>query len=368
MTCLVTALATAAPPTKQPSPKVATKGAITPASRSAGSIDGLAILSAALDPRHRITTRRDCSHFVHDIYEQAGFSYQYASSPDLYAGVDEFRLVTNPQPGDLAVWRGHAGIIVNPAQHTFFSLLSSGPGVDQYDSPYWKRKGRPRFLRYVKAPPSVTSSPIRNASWKRFARSRDDEAGTDDPSVDESTERAAEAAPPAKLEQVQPHAQPEDAPVRHAIVVSSPKPQPAQVRDAFLQGCRDAESSLRGRDLFKSSQSLVVFGQLTVKKIHLSRNDGWVEVQIDEPVSLSDKKADVRKRTEHQRWTLTRRDRTSWELTPAPNTIYVTQTTAVHLLANELAQLTESTDSADKAEEKAQLARALNALLANSHE
>ncbi len=132
--------------------------------------DGLAILSAALDSRHHAGFASDCSHFVHGLYERAGFPYGYANSLDLYAGIDEFRRVANPQPGDLAVWRGHAGIVINPVQYSFFSLLRSGPGVESYNSPYWKRRGRPRFFRYVKAVPSgVLSSSIRAASLKPTA-------------------------------------------------------------------------------------------------------------------------------------------------------------------------------------------------------
>jgi hypothetical protein len=55
-----------------------------------------------------------------------------------------------PQPGDLVVWRGHVGIVVNPAQHIFYSAMRSGPGTDTYDAPYWKRRGQTRFYRYVK--------------------------------------------------------------------------------------------------------------------------------------------------------------------------------------------------------------------------
>ena len=129
--------------------------------------ESLAILGVALDSRHHVGFASDCSHFVHELYERAGFPYEYASSSDLYAGIDEFRRVANPQPGDLAVWRGHAGIVVNPAQHSFFSVLRSGPGVDSYDSPYWKQRGRPRFFRYVKpAPGSVVSTSMQTASLK----------------------------------------------------------------------------------------------------------------------------------------------------------------------------------------------------------
>ncbi len=87
---------------------------------------------------------------MHEIYERAGFEYEYASSSDLYAGTDEFRRVRHPQPGDLVVWPGHVGIVVNPAQRSFYSALNSGLGVDAYDAPYWKKRGHERFFRFVK--------------------------------------------------------------------------------------------------------------------------------------------------------------------------------------------------------------------------
>lgn len=316
------------------------------------SVDGLAILTAALDSRHRIVSRHDCSHFVHDLYEQAGFHYEYASSTDLYAGVDEFRQVTNPQPGDLAVWRGHVGIVVNPSQHSFFSLLRSGPGIDLYNSPYWRHRGQPRFFRYVKHAPAVASNPIRNASWQPFFRAEEDEPATDDPEAGES------ASSPKKMP-----GRPQQATAPRAVLVNASKPLPPQVRDAFLQICKEEEPALSGRDLFNSSQSLVIYEELRVKKVRLSGNAGWADVEIDEPVSISGQKAQTRKRTEHQRWALTRRAPASWELTPAPNTIYISQAAAVHLLADELARLTAANDSSDPIQEKAQLARLLDALL-----
>jgi cell wall-associated NlpC family hydrolase len=123
--------------------------------------EGLTILRVALDSRHHARSF-DCSHLVHALYDRAGFPYDYAPSSDLYVGIEDFRRVAHPQPGDLAVWPGHAGIVVNAAQHSFFSMLSSGPGVDFYDSPYWKQRGRPRFFRYLEtAPTGVLSSSLR---------------------------------------------------------------------------------------------------------------------------------------------------------------------------------------------------------------
>src|SRR5258707_10299302 len=63
--------------------------------------EGKAVVAVALDSRHHANSRRDCSHLVHAIFEQAGFPYQYANSASIYSGVSEFRQVGRPRPGDL---------------------------------------------------------------------------------------------------------------------------------------------------------------------------------------------------------------------------------------------------------------------------
>lgn len=326
--------------------------------------DGLAILGAALDSRHRSGSPADCSHFVHELYQRAGFPYEYASSLDLYAGADEFRRVQRPQPGDLAVWRGHAGIVINPVQHSFFSLLSSGPGVDSYDSPYWTQRGRPRFLRYVKAvPSSVLSSSSRTASLKPagLASTEPHAVVAEDAVADVSEESPGQTAASSKVEKIEPA----NTEAPH-VVVNSLRPKPDQVRAAFLQACQNAEETLRGRDLFKLAQSLVVFDHFEVRKVHVIGNQGWAEVQTDQLASLAGNKADLHKRSQRQRWSLRRRDNENWELTTPANTIYLPQHVAERLLAHELAQLTEDNPAApstSKTQQKGELARLLNVLL-----
>jgi hypothetical protein len=112
--------------------------------------DGLSVIAAALDSHLRVGPEPDCSHLVHAIYSLAGFPYSYVPSSDLYIGTPEFQRVLHPQAGDLVVWQGHAGIVVNPAQHVFFSALRSGLGTDAYDAPYWRDRGHARFYRYIK--------------------------------------------------------------------------------------------------------------------------------------------------------------------------------------------------------------------------
>jgi cell wall-associated NlpC family hydrolase len=56
----------------------------------------------------------DCSHFVQAIFDAVGLPFEYANSIKLFNGAEEFRRVFHPQPGDLIVWRGHVGIVVDP--------------------------------------------------------------------------------------------------------------------------------------------------------------------------------------------------------------------------------------------------------------
>jgi hypothetical protein len=103
-------------------------------------------------------TDMDCSHFVQYLYEQAGLYYGYTPSRILYDGMDGFRRVLHPKRGDLIVWRGHVGIVVDPKQATFLSALRSGVKTSSYQSTYWKKRGRPHFLRYVSAPDNTASA------------------------------------------------------------------------------------------------------------------------------------------------------------------------------------------------------------------
>src|SRR5262249_32724409 len=78
---------------------------------------GEAIVLAAWELRRGLGPKPDCSHFVHAVYAKAGFSYEYAVTRDVFTGIDGFRRVQKPQPGDLVVWQGqpgHIGIVIDP--------------------------------------------------------------------------------------------------------------------------------------------------------------------------------------------------------------------------------------------------------------
>jgi len=111
--------------------------------------EGEAIVQAAWQLRHSLSLKPDCSHFVHAIYTQAGFVYAYAASRAVFAGIESFRRVTKPQSGDVIVWQGHIGIVIDPKEHSFYSSVTAGFAIQSYQSRYWTGRGSPRFYRFL---------------------------------------------------------------------------------------------------------------------------------------------------------------------------------------------------------------------------
>ncbi len=110
--------------------------------------EGEAIVQATRLHRAQILNKPDCSHWVHDVYAEAGLDYEFAASRELFAGIEAFQRVRKAQPGDLIVWPGHVGIVVDPEDHSFYSSVNSGFSISSYVSGYWKSRGVPRFYRY----------------------------------------------------------------------------------------------------------------------------------------------------------------------------------------------------------------------------
>src|SRR5260370_5929276 len=146
------------------------------ASRPAGlqlasAQEGEEIVQAAWQLRRGLFPKPDCSHFVHAVYTQAGFLYEYAASRAIFAGIDGFRRVTKPQTGDVIVWQGHIGIVIDPKEHSFYSSVTSGFAIESYQSRYWIGRGIPRFYRFVVSdlpgPPPLLADLARRRSTSR---------------------------------------------------------------------------------------------------------------------------------------------------------------------------------------------------------
>lgn len=315
--------------------------------------EGLSVLGAALESRVHLGAKSDCSHLVHAIYERAGFPYPYVNSSDLWVGISEFRRVTRPQPGDLVAWPGHVGIAISPVQHSFYSALHSGLGVEKYDAPYWKERGRARFYRYVKAAPGTVNAA--NARAARLspatfgnAESRGDQekAGIRTPSP---------AAPPA--------AEAAKLPLASVPVGDSGRPSAGEITEALSQAFSDTAEALRGKDVLALPHPLIAFDRLEVERVRIERGQGWAEVRIRRPLPVTAGQVKHGKPPDRQRWLLRHRDQNGWELVLPQEGIYLPRDAAVRLLAHQLTDITDDPEAPSGGREKAQLARLLNALL-----
>jgi hypothetical protein len=97
--------------------------------------------------------------------------------------------------------------------------------------------------------------------------------------------------------------------------------------------------------------------------MHVSKNSGWIDVQIDHVMVIADGRVEGRSGRERQRWTLSRSRSNSWSLIPGSNAIYLSQSGAERVVAHTLATLTDSgAASPASRREKTQLSQLLNSL------
>ena len=89
----------------------------------------------------------DCSHFVHHVYQEAGVAYPYTTTHGDWQQ-SGFTKTNQPQRGDIIMWNGHMGIIVDPDKKTFIGAQkSTGVAEASYATGrYWGNRAH-TFLR-----------------------------------------------------------------------------------------------------------------------------------------------------------------------------------------------------------------------------
>jgi NlpC/P60 family protein len=346
--------------------------------------EGRAIADAASGQDQPRRGARDCSHLVHQAYLNAGFEYPYASSFELYAGDENFERVRHPQPGDLIVWPGHVGIVLEPLAHSFYSLVSTGPEAQNYEGPYWKSRGRPRFYRYkvesseiltaAKAPtPTRASSSAKPRETSSAAEERTTAAASsaDRPPKMASERTASErtkvvnADPPTTAEPA-PAATPFEVPESIIIAAGSKPPTNSQVAEAISELSNASGSILRMDAPSNLAQPMVIFERFRVERLEIKRDHGWARLQIDSRATITSGETDYKQRHEKIRWEL-RRTESGWEAVTPSNRTYVPNDVAVRHLAARLAHLTETDGAAAHQEavlrQESQIANLLSKLL-----
>ncbi|MGB8476700.1 MAG: CHAP domain-containing protein [Candidatus Acidiferrum sp.] len=343
--------------------------------------EGRAIVNVAWLQEPSRAESGDCSHFVHQIYVNAGFEYPYASSFEIYAGDRNFERVKNPHPGDLIVWRGHVGIVVDPLQHSFYSLVRTGLQTQDYRSAYWRSRGWPRFYRYklergkfLNAARTSGSSRIPASHRPRPVRTSVEEqsAAESDPSdrppsaVSERTEMVYDPpAPPASPASENLGAAFE---IPESVIVATANRLPT--REEVAEGISEVNdamgSVLRGENLFKNQAPVEIVERFTVEKVDVKRGHGWARLAVDSKALIGGGEFKLKRRHQKVRWEL-RRTESGWEAVTPTDRTYVPQDVAVKNLAEQLARLTKSAGAAEHQpavlQQESQLAGLLNGLL-----
>ncbi len=301
--------------------------------------EGEAIVQVAWELRRGLSPKPDCSHFVNAIYAQAGLEYEYARAEELFDGIDSFRRVHRPQPGDLVVWQGHVGIVVDPDEHSFYSSVLSGFAIEDYRSNYWTTRGQPRFYRYVidavhqarlnahlnslRIMPAATQSGSMRGSLS--GRDLDMRKRTSDSFSDSDTTSSAA----------------DDTEISDAVFVSSHmRPSKDDVRAALIRLADAKGERLLQHPALHPNQSIVLPDQVAVVELSLSDHSGWAELEIKETDSSRNEQGYL-KPIDRWRVSLHREDR-GWILLVPQDRVYLRRDAAIRALADQVAMMSRA--------------------------
>jgi hypothetical protein len=304
--------------------------------------------------------RLDCSHLVHEVLTTTGLAYPYATSNEIFAGIPQFRRVRNAQPGDLIVWRGHVGLVVNTERSEFLSSKGSGIGTDDYSSEYWQDRGRPRFYRYVVSDATELAGlgdiPGRSGgTTPAHGALVPTEAATQ--ASGRSSARLVESV--SAPQNTFSHVISDDVPPSMQIVTGHGKPTKGGVEDAVSALINAPVSLLDAEN--RGRMPVVLLGNVQVVAVHIKGDKGWAGVRGNARVAAADGswgKATV----QELRWEL-RREQNGWRVFMPRDRLYVSQDEAIAVLAKQLSVLSAAADQVTRRREMSRLAAALNLLL-----
>ncbi|HKD91035.1 MAG TPA: NlpC/P60 family protein [Terriglobales bacterium] len=287
--------------------------------------EGRALVDVALQ-QPTVSEKADCSHLVHQILNDAGLTYPYATSHEIFAGIPQFRRVHHVQPGDLIVWPGHVGLIVDPVRMTFFSFTSSGMRTDQYSSDYWRHRGYHRFYRYIVT--TTTRVAAHRLTEEHAAKpSRQVEATAEvEASRPQKTVEMPEPSSPAAVSAEAPlddsPVSSEDRDVPETIPVDSANGRPTKddLEQAISELTNASAAALGAAN--RTAIPVVFVRSWKVEKIKLNGDEGWVELRIIASGERNPDGNSKKARVQKLRCDL-RRDQTGWVLFPPRDRLYV---------------------------------------------
>jgi len=326
------------------------RATVEPRGRLLTSEEGAALVDVSLD---NSAARRapDCSHLVYQLLTAAGLSYPYAPSFAIFRGIPQFRRVTIAQPGDLIVWPGHVGLVIDPEQHTFFSRTGSGPRTVAYDSDYWRHRGRPRFYRYIvgDSTPGLLEARI-NGTRATIASNNVEPERPSDRSP-ESEAAPADAAENSDQQQV---------PENIHLVTEQNRPTKDDVAEGVSELASASALALEAKN--RGQLSIMLLRDIRVEKIQAKGNKGWADLRVESRAELAPNLTWKRTRVQTLRWEL-RRNQGGWILSPPKDRVYVDQSAAIPVLAKQLSVLSATPTPASAQRQIGSLAALLDFLL-----
>ena len=326
--------------------------------------EGRRILAAISTVDVESQSETDCSHLVHNIYEQAGFPYDYVTSRELYIGSTHFTRVRVPHAGDLVVWRGHIGIVIDPEQHSFFSFVSSGPDTQFYDSPYWRSRGFARFFRYLTEEPLHARRTLRDAGHPVYKPPQADNRDSDNHSPSDVTQpvpaRASHPVPP--VETSTPTAV--DTPREIVFQATGKNPSAEEVAAAFVEMNQDFREALRARSLTGPGKSIVIYRELRVSAVRIKGKRGTALVRTESLIVPANVQTGFRWGEQSLEFEKTKG---GWVMSPVNDAAYVKGEVALQVLSSRLADLAKNIDATPEQErEERQIIRLLNLLVTDN--
>lgn len=324
--------------------------------------EGETIVKAAWERERQTARRPDCSHLVHEVYSLAGYSYPYSDSFDLYNGAKGFVRVAKPQPGDLIVWRGHVGIVVDPGEHSFYSSVTPGLRTEFYDAPEWRARGPARFYRYA-------AGTRGNLTQANAASPGEDSGGNASGVVEPITNSADDSKTAASPDLESPSSESSlEVPSRILVTASRERPTESEVADAISELNNATGNILRKEDLSQLDRKVIIYDSLGVARTAFKGNRGSAQVRIKSRLTLVGQSIERKPHYENFRWELLRVNE-GWEVRTPKDRVYVPRDVAVRMMAARLASLAQdsrASDSDSSLRQQAQIVHVLSVLFEES--
>jgi hypothetical protein len=306
---------------------------------------GEALAAFAAQSEKRIHLKPDCSHLVHQLYARAGLIYPYEDSRVLYRGISDFKRVKTPQPGDLAVWLGHVGIVLSPEEKTFLSSVHSGILTESWMAPHWVRRGRPRFYRYRIGP---------EADMNLLARIMDDDAhpetGAQDSvrnGVSPQLPSGSSAIADSRAEEMQLESNKQarqdatstneighDSGSIVATIIQRQMPSRSQIVAAIMESSRARARQLTSGETLDAARPFSVFSRIEVEKIKVKHESGWVTLQLSEMMCAEDGRI-LPARTMERELSISRRSNGTWVIADPQDRSYLAEEQALEIFQHQ---------------------------------